>query len=337
MLDDRFERDLRAALRARDPGPAPATVFERAAGIRDREPGARWAVAGRTLSRLGGLVAAATVAVAAVGVLLLSRSLGISLEVPPGGGATPSPIPFDPAIDGAGIVGGPTGMEVGAITVVAIVAAVISSALLKRLLVRGLVLGLLAVLVVATYAFSRWDALDWQGGAWAPGIGYVGSDPSAAEGSLGGDPIEAELYVVPPNGILTFGLDVHNRAAVPIAILGLAADHKDLAWGRITAAGMLRDPTAYSLAPADTRPFAPLAVEPDGFAFIVVVGRAGPCATGRVNSGDEISASAQLNQLDVVYEMLGFRKQTTIDLPATINLPYDSQCQPSELINSPAP
>src|ERR1700730_17337247 len=86
MSDERLERELRATLRADDPGPVPDEMRLAPARVADEVPG-RW-VRLRRLSRLRmAAEAVAGVAVAAVGV-----AMGIGLRGV-GGGPTPSTMP----------------------------------------------------------------------------------------------------------------------------------------------------------------------------------------------------------------------------------------------------
>lgn len=277
----------------------------------------RWSRA----TRLGGLVAAGLVVIISIAVLRQHAD-----PTPIGAGARLAPdqlaAPFDPTVNGAGIVSRPDDIDV---ILAMIVATVVGAGAILRIrrTARLLILGVIAVAALGVIVLARYDFVGWTDGSWAFGVGYA----SSRQGPGAGHADEIATYVVPPNGVLTFGLDVHNRAQVPITIIGLAANEHNAAWGDVTAVGLLRDPNVVDLAdPANTRPFAPTEVPAGAPVFLIVAGRATACALGRANTADLSQAGATIASIDVVYEIAGIRRLTTVHLPFTIEIPMDASC-----------
>ena len=330
MVDDQFERDLRAALRGRDPGGAPAPLYERISWVRNPKPPTTRDLARGFLSRLGAAAALVVIVVAIGAVVLVSRSSGIPSGREPAVGASPGAVAFDPTVEGAGVYTGPVGVELSAILIIATATGLLAIALSRRKLVRNVVGVVSVAVVLAAVGIAVYPGVESRGIAWYPGLGAAPPEPSS-----GDDERRHQLFVVQPDGILTFGFDVHNPGPVPITILGIAPEPRDMAWGRFTAAGLMGGP---EVSTDDPRPLAPVTIEPDGYQLMIVAGRANRCALGRDNRGSEGGGAwAGIERLDIAYEMLGMRKVTTIQLPRAIQIPIEPGCQPFDDLSSVSP
>jgi hypothetical protein len=159
---------------------------------------------------------------------------------------------------------------------------------------------------------------------------------SGTFGSTGDLVSDADLFAVGPYGVLTYGFDLTNTSPLPVDLIGLAPDPVGGAWAvgmgpsqssvgagsiRVTAAGLLRDPNAISLLPADTRPWEPVHLAGGERQFLVLAVRAGPCALGRDNRGDGTRSDDVLEKIGVVYDVLGVETIATVTLPRPISIP----------------
>jgi hypothetical protein len=333
MDEDRLDREMKAVLRARDPGPAPSVLLQRVAAIPDREPVTMAALARRTLSRFAQPVAAA-VALVAVAALLLMRQFSVVPAVGPGVGGTSGTVPFDPTIEGAGVYAGSTGFEIIVILLVALTLAFLAIARIRLPALRAVLVGSAVVVGLGAVAIDNYDALESNGIIWYPGVGAVrNTPPDGAMLPEGERPSQA--FAVEPSGILTFGFDVHNQGPFPITVLGIVPDRRDLAFGRFTAAGWMGDESGVGT--VEPERFAPLTLQPDGYQVLAVAARASPCAVARDTSGDALSAGAGVQEIQVAYEILGIRKVATLQLPKVIRISLDPNCRVDKPITSPSP
>jgi hypothetical protein len=313
-----FERDLRSMLAARDPGPPPAGLATavRARIAMDPRP--------RRFTAIGRLAGAAAVMAAAAAVLILTIVVSRPIAIGPGASTLlPPNTPFDPTADGVGIVARPNDSEV---IVAVLVASLVGSGAALRVrqrAVRVVVIGLATVVALGAIAVARYEAVGWTDGSWQYGIGYrVDRQASDDAGST-----DTATFVVPPNGVLTFGADIHNLAPIPITILGLASNEQQMAWGEVTAVGLLRDSHVIDITmPENTKPFAPIEVQPGQPVFLIVSGRASACALGHENGTDLPQGGASFQTINVVYEIAGMRQLTTVELPFNVDIPMDVAC-----------
>ena len=316
-----LESRLRSTLAARDPGAPPVALAARIRSDRQASPGVVRGALGRVIG-IAAAVAATALGIAVIAAVTVRRPMDTAPS-PGSVGASVAP-PFDPTADGSGIVAG--GNESGPVVLLIVVVAVLALvawSMVGRRWLRLLPLALAVGAVVAGLNLINDDYVRWTEGSWQYGLGFVETpdDPLA-------DPTpRTPLFVVPPNGVLTFGLDVHNVAPVPITILGLAEDPRSMAWGHVSALGLLDDPDNHSMdEPSHTRAFAPTTVVPGDRLFLIVAGRASACAVDRPNTGSVGEAGASFGQIDVVYEILGVRRTTTVSLPFSPQLPMDAAC-----------
>ncbi|HLO36683.1 MAG TPA: hypothetical protein VK194_11395 [Candidatus Deferrimicrobium sp.] len=325
MTDDAaFEHDLRAMLGARDPGAAPAALSVR---VRDR-----FAEAPRSERRLrltGWAIGLGSLAVVAVVVLAVVRLPGSIVGPIPGPGATPGATiaPFDPSAAGSGIVARPSDGGWTIVLVGALVAGLALSPRIRRRVPRIAVQVVFAVAAIGAILLGTTPFVDFRDGAAAGGLGWVEWLQPPDGASAGPSGRDTAVYEVAPDGVLTFGFDLHNRGPLPITVLGLTPDSRFQAWGVIQAVGLLRDPDQIDLSkPESTRTFSEVEVAPDERVFLVVAGRASRCALAPGSPADSNAASASFERVDVVYEVLGFQRVTTVELPFIGEVRMDFAC-----------
>jgi hypothetical protein len=265
--------------------------------------------------------------VALVGLAGFGRAPG---PVGPGGSAAPQStrVPFDPTADGSGIASAPNDVPIAIVLVASGVLAVVATARTKSRRLRagaGIVIALVLALV---FSLRSTPFVGWTVGEAIAGQGWI--DSSGARMSLW------NIFAVGPYGVLTYGFDLTNTGPLPIDLIGLAPDPVGGAWAvgmgpsqtpvgagsiRVTAAGLLRDPNVYSLLPSDTRPWDRVHLSPGEHQFVILALRAGPCALGRDNRGDESSSDDVLERVGVVYDVFGVETMATVTLPSPIAIP----------------
>jgi len=323
VTTDRFDLDLAAALLERDPGPARPSLVERVSaipaesplglrsGLGDRFwPVARWA-----------LVAAAG---AAVLVLAGLRWGGSST---PDVGSQPISGVYDPTVVGPGLAATGTGLVPLAIAAIAIAAGIAIGWRSRRLAVQALAVVLILAGLGASLVLTSYDAVAWTDGSVAAGLGYVQGPPATEEPIFDEGP-PTRTFAPGPDGFLSFGFDVHNVGPLPITIVGIAPTGDGMAWGRVTSAALLREPSLIpaGLNPADLRPFVPVDLATGESTFMVVAGQTTACALGPTDDIANANGGAVVGYVDVVYEMLGVRRVTRIQTPIIVNIPMDSAC-----------
>jgi hypothetical protein len=323
MTDPAVERDLGAILAARDPGAPPdrleAVVRERIAadGTRRLWPAAlRW-----------GMGTVALVAIAALVVALGSARWSGLMD--PGVGATPSPVAaFDPTANGAGIVERPGDVPTSLLVAAALVAAAAIAArrVAGRWVRSGLIL-LAGVGALVAYGIGTAPFVDFHDGVFQYGAGWVETPIGQSdESDLPGG---RQRFEVGPDGILTFGFDLHNRGPVSLTVVGLTPQ-VGMAWGAFSAVGLARNPDVVDIRdPATTRAFVPTEVGPDQRLFLLVAGRASACALPPGSPPDPNGAGAVIGSVDVVYGILGVRRVSTVQLPFVGELAMDGDCMTS--------
>jgi hypothetical protein len=331
MNDDRLESEIRSMLAGRDPGAAPARLHFAVRQVPTTV--GRSSRLSRVAGRLTPLAAAfGTVAILAALVVLVGLVGFGRSPAPVGPGAALAPqsswVPFDPTADGSGIAAAPNDIPISLVIVACGVIAVAAMARPRTRRIRsgaGVVIGLA---LIAVFALRYAPLVRWVDGAYAPGLGYVGP-----RGDIVAD---TGIFTVGPYGVLTYGFDLTNTGPLPIDLIGLAPDPVGGAWAvgmgpsqssvgagsiRVTAAGLLRDPDLLSLLPADTRPWERVHLPAGERTFLVLAVRAGPCALGRDNRGDDFRSDDVLERVGVVYNVLGVETMATVTLPMPIAIP----------------
>jgi hypothetical protein len=322
MTDDTaFERDVRAMLAARDPGPAP-THLEVVVRGRLMESPRR----SRRGPAIGWALGVAALAILAVVVLRARGAIGL-LPIDPGTGAA-TPTTFDPTATGSGLVDRPSDVfPVWFIVAAAIVVGGYAAVRIRRRWPRLGAIGLAAAVGLGAYGLGTAPFVEWRTGAYKFGQGWE-ETTSPQDGTFVEPPERDQAtFAVGPGGILTYGFDVTNSAKVPITILGVAPDAGARAWGVVNAVGLLDDSDMFDISQPDhTHRFSPIQVEPDQRVFLIVAGRAAACALPPGSPPDPNGGGASFASVDVVYEILGLRRVTAVDLPFVGDVRMDSAC-----------
>ena len=335
MTDDRLEAEVRSMLAGRDPGAAPARLHHAMREIpvtvgRSSPLVATW----RRLSP----VAAGFGAVALLAALVVAVSLvGLGRPAPGPGASGTAPdasrVPFDPTADGAGIAAAPNDVPAALVIVACGILAVVATVRTKSRRLRAAASVVIGLALIVVFTLRSVPMVGWAGGSVAPGLGILDSTGGVVE--------DAYIFDVGPNGVLTYGFDLTNTGPLPIDILGFAPDPDGGAWAlgmgpsqasvgaasiRVTAAGLLRDPSVYNLLPEDTRPWERVRVAPREQQFVILAVRAGPCALGRDNRADSTRSDDVLEKIGVVYEVVGFQAMAVVTLPKPIAIPHNTNC-----------
>ena len=321
MSQESFERDLRAMLVRRDPGPAPASLVRRVAA--DREAAPR-----RFRGLSGGLMwvasAAVTVAVALALVLALWQR-----PVTTGPGASPSPGTAgetlragDGAADGNFV---PLAqVAVGVIVLSALVRAALSAR--SRPVSLAATIAAIGVLWVAANIGNS-DALVHESGV--SGVIPPSSEQDDQPGTFLGVRGNVPFHVL---------LTVTNTSRFPLVLEGFVPrsvppDAPQYA-PRFVALGMFPPQTAVI---EDARPFLPTRIEPGGMLDLVLLGMAGDCALPvpptRPN-GDTGGGFSSISTVDLVYDQLSFVHTQAVVLRDAVNVWWPDQC-PSDLASPP--
>ena len=339
MNEDRLAAEIRSMLAGRDPGAAPARLHVALGQIPttvDR-PSRLMKVPRRLMPLAAGFGTIAILAglVALVSLMGFGRAHG---PVGPGGTLAPQATlgPFDPTADGSGIASAPNDVPISIVLVACGVLALVATVRTKSRRRRAAASVVIGVILVAAFNLRYTPLVGWTGGGGAAGVGYIGS--------TGGLVADADIFAVGPYGVLTYGFDLTNTGPLPIDLIGLAPDPVGGAWAvgmgpsqtsvgagsiRVTAAGLLRDPNSYSLLPADTRPWERVHLSPGDRQFLVLAVRAGPCALGRDNRGDDFRSDDVLERVGVVYDVFGIETMATVTLPRPIAIPRQVNNCPS--------
>ena len=310
--DERLADNLRAMLARRDPGLARTDLGpELVAYVRAQSASAPNERRRRLVEALGTVATIAAVVGVAI-VLAMPRQTG-SLDSP-GSGSFPANVPFDP-VGGSGLVPRENGWPVVLIPLALVLTA---GWRVRGLVGRGerLYLGAgFVALAIAGVRLATYDSVAWTDGSFAVG---PASDARVGEPTARGQ--TRVTFTVPPEGVLTFGFDVTNTGPLPITLRGLVSTDPEFAWGRIGAVGV--PPSGEVTAEVERlRPLEPTIVAPGGKLFIVIAGIASPCALGRDNTDDPNSTGAYILPVDVVYDIVGIRRVTAVQLPFEGDIP----------------
>lgn len=315
MTDDAtLERDLRALLAARDPGPAPIelAVHVRRAMTVDRRP-----------SILGGLsrvvAAAGLVAALLVVALIASRP---AVTVPAASPALSPPVPYVMAAgDGVATEVDAPGLRYAAFLVVGgglFVTTIVTTSRRTRI---GAALGGLVLALVAL-------SIGTSGAIEFGGLFGVNQTRSAVEGETG----DVILAVEGDERFYVFE-ELRNTSKVPLTILGLGPSGSAEVGGypglqsamatlpRLVAIGRL---PGHDLTVEAILPFEPASVEPGDSLSVAILGFGGTCASPVPVDGD--AEPYTVDRLDIVYEQLAIIHTQTLELAAPITVPIGPPC-----------
>ncbi|MBA2721269.1 MAG: hypothetical protein H0U52_18810 [Chloroflexi bacterium] len=309
MSEETFERDLRAALAMRDPGPAPAHLE---AVVRQRlatDPRPR-----RLQIVATPLASIALVAAAVIIAIVVSRPI----EVGPGSAPGPSTLPHQIA-PGDGVVTDvpqPITQAVTALIACAVLFLTALQASRRRTRIGASLAALLILVVCVTIGTS--DALG--------DAGMFGVTPTRepGEGETGA------VLSVTGDDAFTVLVSLRNTSRLPLTILGIA-DGGTIEVGsgpgamatlpRFAGVGFF---PGMELNLATILPFHPRALDPGAEVHLALRGLAGTCAVAtRPPSND---ASYEIREVPLVYEQLTITHTQTIRFVESIHVPSRMPC-----------
>jgi hypothetical protein len=308
--DPEFERDLRAMLAGRDPGPAPSTL---AGSIRSRLGNER------APGRLTGLIrVAAAAAILVATIVVVAFVAGRPIDTGPA--ATPSPVAAARPIQAGDGIADPTFTPVAQslawIAVVVGLAALALRARRRRIAIAATLA--IVALVWGAANLGTSEALS-PGGAWGVGpVSEAQPDPDAPGVFLG---VEGDQ---PFHVVFT----VTNDSPWPLELRGLVSTH-DLQVDapplvpRFVALGAFPTP---NLIVDDVVPFRPTTLAPGDRTFLFVLGLAGSCALAAPFEGREASGSTSVSTVDLVYEQLTIVHTQQLELDEPVNVWWPDSC-----------
>jgi hypothetical protein len=327
MSEDLFERDLRALLARRDPGPAPSSLVRRVET--DRETASR-----RFRGLPGGLMWVGSAAVTAVVALALLMALW-QRPVSTGPGASPTPSTAGQTLQaGDGVADGnfvPLAQAAFGLFVLSILVRTALKARSRPLSLAATVAAIAVIWVAANVGHS--DALVHESGI--SGVLPPSSEQDDQPGTFLGVKGNVSFHVL---------LTVTNTSRLPLELRGFVAvpvpPGIPQLGPRFVGLGMFPDQQMAAL--EDARPFQPTRIEPGGMLDLVLLGMAGECALPlpptRPN-GEAGGGFSSITTVDLVYDQLSFVHTEAVVLRDPVNVWWPDQC-PSDLIGpsaSPAP
>ena len=322
MSQDLFERDLRAMLARRDPGPAPASLLRRVEA--ERETTSR-----RLRGLPGGLMWVASATVTAAVALALVLALW-QRPVTTGPGASPSPGTAaetlragDGAADGNFV---PLAQVAVGLFILGTLVRTAFKARSRPLSLAATVAAIGVIWVAATIGNS--DALVHESGI--SGVIPPSSEQDDQPGTFLGVKGNVPFHVL---------LTVTNTSRFPLVLEGFvprpAPPDLPQYGPRFVALGMFPPQSAVI---EDARPFLPTRIEPGGMLDLVLLGMAGDCALPvppTRPSGETGGGFSSISTVELVYDQLSFVHTQAVVLRDAVNVWWPDQC-PSDLAN-PSP
>ena len=335
VLDGELEAGLAVALRTLRPvDGAPAGLRSRVEMIPERlasEPFLRRIVRGwPAAAAVAGLVA-----VAAIALLFVGLRPGL-LDQATTGAQPPTRIPFDPTVEGPGLIlssNVPRTLLVvpGAVVLVALALAAVQ--LYRRRGIRGwldiLGLGLLGVVVAGAIGLATHPGFEWRGGSIAPVLGYG----VQAEPPRGGDGVLVYYETANPGEPVIVLVTISNPGPLPIRLEGIVeeAGRAETALPRWTAMTTSKDPGTVPNSLSDLDAFQPKIVEPNEFLDVYLVSKAGPCAFGpsfTLAQSADLAMIVRDREISFGYSVLGLSSAAPYELPVNLAEPTRVNCSP---------
>ena len=323
-LDDaQLRRELRELLGSRDPGEAPLVLRERVARVPDEVPGRRASASARLARR-----ALAAIPPIAAGFLLLLavawlsgvRPLPGPASIPP---AEPSPVPFDPTLEGPGIVA--SGIDgLWPLVGLAVVVLVVLAAWLRGRR-RAIPLGIAGALVAGGLVLSSVPPPS-LGLITGPGGGVLVVEPPRGSSSQ-----QALYYITAePRQPFWFVRGVSNEAPLPVHLDGVAVPGPEVVvFPRWTALWRDEEPNLGVRGPG--LPFAGADLEARGAVMLWFVARTDSCAMGSAFHVADADKSGYYiaTTIKVRWSVLGWPRESEVPLGIDLAEPIrEGECHP---------
>jgi hypothetical protein len=330
-LDLRLERELREALRGRDPGRAPYGLHGRVDRIPDEAPAAR---TGRVARAIGAVIGAAAVVTIAAGLVSIGARRGTD-AAGPGGGPAGSPLPVVPGnVAPAGLVAHPDiqGLALAfAVLAGGILALSIGLFVLRRPRAGALalVVGLaIPAAVVALAVVPGVTGDERFGSSTSPTI-PVAMPPGYAGESL--------IYLgAGPGEAFETSFALVNGGPLPVTVHGIVAGSGgslDPAWIEVRLVPDWESPVPGAITRVDGEPFAPFGLAPGAAMQVRLVGTPGACAVGAAfDPGGEDALDYQPVPIQVAYDIAGWPRVDPITLSYRLLVPVWATCQPAAVL-----
>jgi len=308
MNDDAvFEGEIRSMLGRRDPGSSPAHLGEAVVERLERER-ARTGAAGR--GRLVVNAAAGLAAVVVLAVVVLGRPSGPGAR--PGLRPTPSG-PSSPLFEGSGLRSsvGPPLLQLALAGAALVGLAVVAARAKRRVVGYGAITVILGIVWIGSMIGTS-DALEHTGGF---GVEPFLERPAGFESGV----------FVRADGDDEFRLlvGITNLSRLPLDLVGVAPGAAQIPDAdrlpRIVGVGYLPDDDC--CLPSRAQPFARLHLDPGESIHLVILGRAGRCATATVEVG-----ASQIDSLPLVYEQLTLLHTAAVRLDEPVSVLNDGVC-----------
>jgi hypothetical protein len=310
MTDDRLERDLRQFLLARDPGRVPASLHVAVSAVPNTAP----------VSSIRGFLGRALPPLAAAAVLVVLMTVLASIRLGPFDGAgatpeigpTPSSLPSLVAGDGVTAVVSPPLLHL-ALAGAALIGLGVGAARARRRPVGYAAVTAILGLVWIGSMIGTSDAL-------AQGTGAFGVDPfmERPPGFERGVFVRAE-----GDNEFRVLVGITNDSRLPLDLVGVVPGAVEMPdqdrIPRIVGLGYLPDDDC--CLPSRARAFTRLHLDPGESIQLVVLGRAGRCATTTV----EVGASL-IDSLPLVYEQLTLLHTAAVPLEEPVSILNDGVC-----------
>jgi hypothetical protein len=274
---------------------------------------------------------AGLVGIAAIALLVVGLRPGL-LEPALNGARPPTRVPFDPTVEGPGLlfdVQQTLLIVPGTVVLVALGLAALQ--LYRHRGIRGwldvLRLGVLAIVVAGAIGLAMHPGFEYQGGSLAPVLGYgVQADPPR-----GGDGAPVFYETVNPGDPLVLLVTITNPGPLPIRLDGLVEDpgRASTALPRWTAMTTSKDPYTIPNSLADLDAFQPKTVEPNGYLDVYLVSKTGPCVVGPSFSLAQSADLAMIIRDRKVlfgYSVLGLSSTAPYELPVNLAEPTRLNC-----------
>lgn len=308
MNDDAvFEREIRSMLGRRDPGSAPAHLSD-AVVERLRRDGERSRLKARGRPVLN--AAAGLAAVIVLALIVLGRPSGPGAK--PDVGPTPSSPPSLVAGDGVMATVNPSLLHLALGGTALIGLGVLAARATRRIVGYAAVTAILAIIWVGSMIGTS-DALDQGTGAFGVEplmerpVGFASGVFVRAEG-------DAEFRIL---------VGVTNLSRLPLDVVGVAPGGYQIEDAdrlpRIVGVGYL--PYDDCCLPSRGRAFSRLHLDPGQSVQLVVLARAGRCASATVDIG-----AAQIDSLPLVYEQLTLLHTAEVQFQEPVSILNDGNC-----------